>query len=248
MAWRLDSPYLFTAFFAGISAYFAGALPSVQKTGMGEEKRRQQWGGYSFPALLFILRKACSNSALRWISLLGAFFFVLSRLFTVNLYQPILFAYSIPSWAHGLGMSVLTGFEALGSAYPNFLQRWFSDLSSLVFLTGFMGLSVVGLGLGNVVIMGVALCLFSWISGAAFPLQKALMNDAIQVADPAIRNQRATLLSLESVFDRAIASGVAAFLGGILAAGHLKFFIVAVGMMTVLVAVLISQVWLARRS
>jgi hypothetical protein len=66
----------------------------------------------------------------------------------------------------------------------------------------------------------IALCLFSYVIGIAFPIQRQLINQAIP--EPRLR---ASLLSSESIIDRAVNSVVAASLGVALASGHLLFFL-----------------------
>jgi hypothetical protein len=78
------------------------------------------------------------------------------------------------------------------------------------------------------------LCLFSLACGFAYPIQRQLLNDTITED-----GHRATLMSLESIIDRAVCAWVAAILSGtMLGGGGLSAFLLASAGVT-LAAVLI---------
>ncbi|MEU1023942.1 MFS transporter, partial [Streptomyces sp. NPDC005904] len=60
------------------------------------------------------------------------------------------------------------------------------------------------------------LCLFAAATGFAYPIQRKLVNDAVPAHAP-----RATLLSVESIVDRAVCALAAIAAGAYLAAGRL---------------------------
>ena len=95
-------------------------------------------------------------------------------------------------------------FEALGSMKPGWVRRYASDLNAVFLLSILMGASLLFIPFGGQAVTIAALCVFSLLCGFAFPIQKQLMNDAI--ADP---RYRATLLSAESIVDRAVCAGLA---------------------------------------
>ncbi|MBI3890458.1 MAG: hypothetical protein HY303_02895 [Candidatus Wallbacteria bacterium] len=81
---------------------------------------------------------------------------------------------------------------------------------------------------------------FAYVTGLLYPIQRQLINDAI----PDSRH-RATIMSLESIVDRAVNAWLAALIGGYLAAGRLGDYLwlscgLTVGLMLAL--------WLLSRS
>ncbi|MET7937116.1 hypothetical protein [Streptomyces sp. NPDC005322] len=60
------------------------------------------------------------------------------------------------------------------------------------------------------------LCLFSVVTGFTYPIQRALVNTAVPPGAP-----RATLLSLESIIDRAVCALAAVAAGAYLSAGRM---------------------------
>ena len=75
----------------------------------------------------------------------------------------------------------------------------------------------------------VLLCVFSYATGLSFPIQRQLLNDAITDS-----GFRATLLSVESIIDRAACAWVAAMIGGYLQAGKLDAFVMGSAMVTLI--------------
>ena len=84
--------------------------------------------------------------------------------------------------AFGWLLSVMTLVEALGSAYPEKLQRWMKDRTAVSFTTFVMALSLIVIPFVGQVGVVFALIIFSVASGLSFPIQKQLMNYAIVVA------------------------------------------------------------------
>jgi len=73
------------------------------------------------------------------------------------------------------------------------------------------------------------LLLFALTTGVAYPIQKQLMNDAIGDS-----GSRATILSIESIVDRAFSAAGALVLGHFVATGQLGgFFVGAAGLTAV---------------
>jgi cyanate permease len=135
---------------------------------------------------------------------------------------------------YGVVMSVMTVFEAVGAANPGGVRRFWSDWRAVFVLTLIMALSVAGLALHWPPLTIVFLCAFSLGCGMAFPIQRQLMNDAIPDS-----TYRATLLSMESLVDRAVCAVLAGSLAGFLALGHMDvFLIIAGGSFAALVVVL----------
>ena len=88
----------------------------------------------------------------------------------------------------------------------------------------------------------VLLCVFAVATGISFPVRKQLLNDSIP--DP---RYRATLLSMESIVDRAVCALVAVALGAYLAAGQLDEFLVLSAVVTCAVMGLLAVLLLAVR-
>jgi MFS family permease len=157
--------------------------------------------------------------------LLGAVMFVLARVGQVNLFQPVLTLKGMPLASHGFMMSALAGAEAIASARSKWaLKRLVPEGAhasrGIFWLTA--GLCVAWAAVAFVPGYGAAVpfLLTAVFFGMIYPLQKQLMNDLIP--DGRIR---ATLLSAESLIDRAIVSGVALAAGAFVAEGRVLTFV-----------------------
>jgi predicted MFS family arabinose efflux permease len=146
----------------------------------------------------------------------GVAVFTLSRICQVNLFQPILLDHGIAESSHGGVLAAMTVAEAVASARPQWLSRrlppvaWVSVLS--LALAGTLAAMTLG---GPWAVVGL-LCLFAAATGFAFPVQRKLVNDAVPAHAP-----RATLLSVESIVDRAVCALAAIAAGAYLSAGRL---------------------------
>ncbi|MBC7692854.1 MAG: MFS transporter [Methylotenera sp.] len=220
MKWYLPMPYLLTALSALISVGFAWALPaaSVGKGGAGEATRTAKdlkWSGVftalkSAPDLLFIMVQ-------------GVGLFVLARIVQINLFQPILRDKGYDLASFGWVMSVISIFEAVGSARPQWIRKFCDDLTAVYVLTLLMALSLAVIPVAGQWGTLVQLSLFSLVTGFSFPIQRQLLNDAITVQGGT--HYRATLLSVESIVDRAVCAGVAYVLGGFASGEKLHQFL-----------------------
>jgi MFS family permease len=238
MQWNMPSPYWLTAINAGVAVVFALKLPPIpgwQPTG-GKTANVLAGVGGAFTAL----------RGSRWLLLLmvqGVAMFTLVRICQVNLFQPILESKDLSVTWYGSVLAAMTVFEALGAARPHLLRRKVGAARSMFLLT-----IVMALCLGFAVPFGaiatvLLLCVFAIASGLSFPIQKQLLNDAIPDS-----RYRATLLSMESIIDRAVCALVAVALGAYLAAGQLNEFLVLSTVVTVvLMGLLATFLLLARR-
>jgi MFS family permease len=165
----------------------------------------------------------------------GVAIFTLARICSVNLFQPILDSKSTPVVLYGVVMALMTVFEALGAARPNWLRKHISDVRSVFLLTLAMAVTLALAGLLGIVGSVLALCVFSLACGLSFPIQRALLNAAITDS-----RYRATLLSIESIIDRAVCALVALALGSYLQAGALNDFLVQTAVLTCVVMVVIA--------
>ena len=101
-----------------------------------------------------------------------------------------------------------------------------NDLNAVFVFTVLIGISFYLMsftsffGIDPKILTLVALCLFSYVIGISFPIQRQLINQAIP--EPRLR---ASLLSSESIIDRGVNSLVASSLGLALQSGQLLIFL-----------------------
>ncbi|MFJ9413611.1 MFS transporter [Streptomyces sp. NPDC101227] len=154
-----------------------------------------------------------------WLALVmvqGVAVFTLSRICQVNLFQPVLLHHGVGEGSHGAVLAAMTVAEAVASARPQWLTARLRPASWVTLLSLAMAGALAGLALGGPWTVIVVLCLFAAVCGFVYPLQRKLVNDAIPAGAP-----RATLLSVESIVDRAVCALAAVAAGGYLAAGRL---------------------------
>ncbi|SDX97640.1 Predicted arabinose efflux permease, MFS family [Amycolatopsis xylanica] len=236
MQWYMPSPYLLSALSVGVAAVVAMRLPPLP--GDQPHEKAEKWG--SLGPSWVLLRK---SRMLILLMVQGVAVFTLVRILQSNLFQPILDSKQLPVAAFGLVMAGTTVFEALGAARPSWPRRYLGDIRAIFALTLIMGgclALVVPAGLAATI---ACLCVFSFSSGLAFPIQRQLINNAI--TDPRCR---ATLLSLESLIDRAVCALVILALGSYLSAGKMNEFLILVAIGTaVLMGALVSLIYLVKR-
>jgi MFS family permease len=218
MQWHLTLPYWLTAICSAVAVVYAMALPPIPG-GAAQGVRAAAWRQLR-PVMGLLVR----TPTLILIMLQGIAIFVLARICTVNLYQPVLSEKSFSLASYGVIMSVMTVFEAVGSAYPHWLRRWLTDLNAVFCLTFVMAISTAALAFSGRVGTIVWFCVFSLATGLSFPIQRQLLNDAIPDS-----RYRATLLSIESLVDRAVCAGVASVLGAYVAGGRVDTFLLISG-------------------
>jgi MFS family permease len=221
MEWQLHAPYWITAGVAA-SAFVVSrrlpALPRAPSLKPGAEtpaaKRRH----------FAVLGQALVGSpVLLLIMLQGVALFVMIRLVQVNLFQPILGGKGYDAYYYGVVMAGMTVFEAFGSALAPRFRLLCDDRTAVFVLSLAMAGSMAAIPWVGAAGTGVALAVFSLVSGLSFPIQRQLLNDTITtIGAPALR---ATLLSVESIIDRSVCAWVAAGLGAYLAAGQLDAFL-----------------------
>jgi MFS family permease len=243
MQWQLSSPYWLTAISAGIAAVLAARLPALPAAGhhyagmRGQSTERLPLGA-SLRHALGMLR---GSRLLMLLIVQGVAIFTMARIAQVNLFQPILNDKEMPLAWHGAVMSAMTVFEAVGAARPGWVRRRLSDLRAVFVLTVTMALCLAFLVPVSAVAVVALLCVFALATGFSFPIQRKLLNDAIPDS-----RYRATLLSAESIVDRAVCALVALALGAYLARDALHAFLIhsaaATCVLMVVVAVLIQFV------
>lgn len=228
MEWELTAPYWLTVGSTGLAVAFAWALPQVMAPAIeGEEGRLTRRLRRSFalvrgspPLILGILQ--------------GVALFVLVRICQLNLFQPILDAKDVPVAWYGAVMAGMTLFEAAGSARPGWVRRFMGDSTAVVVMSTVLGVTLVFIPEVSREWTLVLLGVFAFAGGLTFPLQRQVLNDAI----PDTR-YRATILSMESIVDRAVNAGVAAAVGEYLVRGELDVFLRGAAVVTVVVMALL---------
>ena len=227
MAWHFSLPYWITAGAALVSLGIAIALPSLStvSSAVGAKVRiREVWPVFlKSPMMIIVIAQG-----------VGAF--VLARICQVNLFQPILEQRSFGLPVFGVMMSVTTLFEAAGAARPQWIRRWMGDLSAVFVLSAVMAVSLLMIAVSGKAGTAIGLCAFCFATGLSFPIQRQLLNDAIPDS-----RYRATLLSLESLVDRAVCSGVVVILGSYVSQGRLNEFLQRSAVLTLLI---LGALWL----
>lgn len=191
----LPIPYILTAAIAVVAVVLAMKLPAIVETAAVIPEQVSLRAGMALVA---------RSKWLIFLILQGIALFVLGRIVVVNLFQPILESKNVSLAHYGLVMAIITVFEAVGSAKPDWCRKWMTDLTSVFWLSIGMGLTLAVIPWTGMVGAVASLSLFSLFAGLSYPIQKQLMNDAIPDA-----RYRATILSAESIVDRIVCSGVA---------------------------------------
>lgn len=221
MEWHLALPYVLTLLANGVAVVFAFLFPplwpSTLSRSTSERRNFLKWSREIF-GMLF------KSPILVLIMIQGVSIFTLSRIVQVNLFQPLLNQKSFKLGSHGAVMSLMTVFETLGSFWPVIVaglvkrervRRYLNDLNTVFLMTLAMSVSLLGVEFSAMLGTLVALAVFSFATGASFPVQRQLINDAIPNS-----RFRATLLSIESIVDRAACAAVAGIISTWMAAGQ----------------------------
>lgn len=233
MAWHVTLPYWLTAASALVAFGLALLLPALggrsdEGTGVSRNARPKL-------SLRVALEHVSHSPKLLALMFQGVVIFVLARVISVNLFQPILHAKGFGIEAYGLVMAGMTLIEAVGSARPNWLRSRMSDIHAVFLLSILMGMSVLLLpffaSTGTLILFAV----FSIVTGLSYPIQKQVMNEAIP--DP---EYRATILSLESLIDRAVTAGVAATIEQM--TDRVDSFLLGVGAVSIALMVVVQVV------
>lgn len=230
MEWHTPMPYLLTAAGAAIAVVLAARLPALPGGQRAADAEREPLG----QALAGAARVVTGSRLLMLLIVQGVAVFTLVRVLQTNLFQPILAAKQLPVAAFGIVLSANALFEVLGAARSALIRRWLSDTRAIFLLTAALALCLALLVPAGLAVTIALMCVFSLISGMAYPIQRQLVNDAI--TDP---SRRATVLSVESIVDRLVCSLVVLALGAYLANGALNLFLLHLALGTVvLMAVL----------
>ncbi len=229
MEWHATSPYWLTAVASVLSLVFGAALPKLAER--ADSKPARSAAANTLEAFAALGR----SPTLVLLMLQGVAIFVLSRMAQVTLFQPILDSKALPLASHGLVMSAMTLFEAIGSFRPQWARRWLPDRPLVTLLTLSLALALGAIPWLGAYATVTALCLFSLAVGWSFPVQKQVMNDAIPDS-----KYRATLLSIESIVDRGISAIATLLMAGYMARGAMNEYLTDAALATIVAAVLIA--------
>ncbi|MEU6123811.1 MFS transporter [Streptomyces sp. NPDC047123] len=219
MALAHAAPYLLSAVSAAGSLACAVALPRLAGADGGGKAADRSGGGRRGAFLRDAGAALRCVASSRWLALLmvqGVAVFTLSRICQVNLFQPILLDHGIAEASHGGVLAAMTVAEAVGSARPQWLSRRLTPVAWVSLLSLVLAGTLAGMTVGGPWSVVVLLCLFAAATGFAYPVQRKLVNDAVPANAP-----RATLLSVESIVDRAVCALAAVAVGAYVSAGHL---------------------------
>lgn len=224
MSWHVTLPYWITAASAATAFLIAltmPALPNDKRLARLEKKHA------AFRDSKIVLSHLAHSPFLILLILQGVGVFLLGRL-QITFFQPILSDKGFDLASFGVVMAIMSLFEAIGAANPDWLQRKLSDLNAVFALTiaiaGTFFLIAIAGKFGAV----AGFCLFAYLMGLVYPIQKQLMNDNLGDS-----SYRATLLSIESMTDRAASASVIALLSGWAGAGKTVILLNAAGIITI---------------
>lgn len=223
MQWHRTLPYWLTVGSASLALAFALALPEVMPPPLEPGEDGGTWARLG--RTLALVRR---TPVLVLLMLQGVAIFVLARICQVNLFQPILEGKALPVASYGAVMAMMTAFEAVGSARSSWLRRYMDDFTAVFVLSTALALVLLGIPVAGPRTTVALLGVFAYATGLAFPIQRQVVNDAVPDS-----RYRATILSLESIVDRAVNAGLAAMIGGFLARGQLDLYLRGAGVLTV---------------
>jgi len=223
MEWKLTLPYTLTAIGSVLAVVCAFLLPPDQRPqGAGSTKK----GFGVLRELGELIRVLPSMPVISLLMVQGLAAFILPRILQTNLFQPILSSKGVAVSSYGIWAAAASVFEAIGSGYPAIKAtlRRFSEWSTVSLLSLVLAATLALIPVSGTVATLACLMMFSLASGMIFPVQKQLMNDAITLSPEASR-YRATVLSMESIFDRAVCAWVVGWIGIYMSRGAISDFL-----------------------
>ncbi|MCK2239215.1 MULTISPECIES: MFS transporter [unclassified Crossiella] len=232
MQWHTPLPYLLTAAGAAVAVLLAARLPALPGGQRQPDKAERE---PLAQALTGAVRLVTRSKLLMLLIVQGVAVFTLVRVLQTNLFQPILAAKDLPVAAFGSVLAANALFEVAGAARSALVRRWLSDTRAIFVLTTVLALLLALLVPAGLAATIALMCVFSLVSGVAYPIQRQLVNDAI--TDP---SRRATVLSVESIVDRLVCSLVVLALGAYLSAGALNLFLLHLAIGTVVLMTVLA--------
>jgi len=157
----------------------------------------------------------------------GILIFVFERTVQVNLFQPLLGSRGFAVTSYGLILAITTVFEAGGSAYPEYWSEWITRIFKSITPMGMVAILGVILSMSVFVITWsgpigcvIGLSFFALAIGFTYPSQRQLMNSLVPDS-----RFRATVLSIESLLDRAACAVLTLSIGAVVAHGQIDGFL-----------------------
>lgn len=225
MEWKLTLPYTLTVIGSVIAVICAFLLPPDQRPAELESSKKKRGFGIlrELGQLVLVLPRI---PIIPLLMVQGLAAFILPRILQTNLFQPILNGKGVPVSSYGIWLAAASVFEAIGSGYPAMKAtlRRFSEWSAVSVLSFLLAVTLALIPLSGKIGTLSCLMVFSLAAGMIFPVQKQLMNDAITLSPEASR-YRATVLSMESIFDRAICAWVVGWIGVYMSRGQMNEFL-----------------------
>ncbi|MBP2479312.1 MFS family permease [Crossiella equi] len=239
MEWYTPLPYLLTAGGAVIALVLASRLPALPGSVKVAKADREPLAA----SLTGAVRVVSRSRLLLLLIVQGVAVFTLVRVLQTNLFQPILADKQMPVAFFGALLAANALFEVAGASQATLVRRWLSDTRAVFVLTVLLAVCLALIVPAGLAVTIALMCVFSLVSGLAYPIQRQLVNDAI--TEP---SRRATILSIESIVDRLVCSLVVLALGAYLARGAMDDFLLHVAIASVaLMAVLALLLRVARR-
>lgn len=225
MEWKFSLPYTLTTIGSVLAVVCAFMLPPDQRPLEPESGKKSKGFGLlkELGELILVLPR---SPIIPLLMVQGLAAFILPRILQTNLFQPILSGKGVSVSSYGIWLAAASVFEAIGSGYPAMkatLKR-LSEWSAVSVLSLLLAVTLALIPIAGKIGTLSCLMLFSLAAGMIFPVQKQLMNDAITQSPEASR-YRATVLSMESIFDRAICAWVVGGIGIYLSRGEMNRFL-----------------------
>lgn len=203
-------PYSLTAVSSSIGLVFAYLLPTDVPLAVKQVNKSQR-----SLDIIRTFKGVFHSRILLLIILQGVGIFVLARISQINLFQPILKFKGFDIETFGWIMAMMTVFEAFAASRIKWLRGRISDMNAIYVTTSVIALSLFIISFSNKIGVLIGFSTFSFMSGFALPIQKQLVNDYLGDLP------RATILSIESIFDRTFSSLFVLPMGSMIANGQL---------------------------
>lgn len=192
MEWHLTLPYWLTAVAGLVAWLISGRFPKGEAR-LGEPSLKAAFRALAHTPRLWLVMGA------------GLSIFVLARLVQINLFQPLLASKNYTVAGFGVVMGLTTLVEAAASAWAEPILKRFGELPSIFWVGTAMACATALLPSSGWAGSFVLLSVIALACGVAYPAQRKLLNDAIPAA-----SIRSSLMSVESLIDRLVCSGMAA--------------------------------------
>lgn len=218
MEWHITLPYWLTTIAGFTALIISGRFPKGEAI-QGEPTFRACFRALATTPRLWLVMGA------------GLSIFVLARLVQINLFQPLLASKSYTVAGFGVVMGLTTLVEAAASAWAEPVLKRFGELNSIFWVGLAMACSTALLPSTGWVGSFLLLSIIALACGVAYPAQRKLLNDAIPTA-----SIRSSLMSIESLIDRLVCSGMAATMAVFMERGQLDLALRLAGGLSLMIS------------